>query len=72
MPSSPQMPDSGEALPVDEMTATEAATSGAGRLPPLISAGAGGFRQHPQSGRAEELHGQAWRHPLGHRLDVPP
>ena len=30
MPSSPQVPDSGEALPVDEMTATEAATSGAG------------------------------------------
>jgi hypothetical protein len=30
MPSSPQIPDSGEALPVDEMTATEAATSGAG------------------------------------------
>jgi len=30
MPSAPQTPDSGEALPVDEMTATEAATSGAG------------------------------------------
>jgi LysM repeat protein len=30
MPSSPQVPDSSEALPVDEMTATEAATSGAG------------------------------------------
>ena len=30
MPSSPQVPDSGEALPVDEMTATEAATTGAG------------------------------------------
>src|SRR5437764_7178355 len=30
MPSSPQIPDSGEALPVDEMTATEADTSGAG------------------------------------------
>jgi LysM repeat protein len=30
MPSSPQIPDSGDALPVDEMTATEAATSGAG------------------------------------------
>jgi len=31
MPSSPQTPDSGEALPVDDMTATEAATSGAGK-----------------------------------------
>jgi hypothetical protein len=30
MPSSPQVPDSGEALPVDEMTATEAAIRGAG------------------------------------------
>jgi LysM repeat protein len=30
MPSAPQTPDSQEALPVDEMTATEAATSGAG------------------------------------------
>src|SRR5689334_12147752 len=30
MPSAPQTPDSGEAPPVDEMTATEAATSGAG------------------------------------------
>jgi len=30
MPSSPQVPDSGEALPVDEMTATEAAANGAG------------------------------------------
>jgi hypothetical protein len=30
MPSAPQVPDSGEAPPVDEMTATEAATSGAG------------------------------------------
>lgn len=30
MPSSPQVPDSSEALPVDEMTATEAATNGAG------------------------------------------
>jgi hypothetical protein len=30
MPSAPQTPDSGEALPVDEMTATEAAVSGAG------------------------------------------
>ncbi len=30
MPSAPQVPDSGEALPVDEMTATEAAVSGAG------------------------------------------
>jgi LysM repeat protein len=30
MPSSPQIPDSGDAPPVDEMTATEAATSGAG------------------------------------------
>src|SRR5450756_1020480 len=30
MPSSAPPPDSGEALPVDEMTATEAATSGAG------------------------------------------
>ena len=29
-PSSPQVPDSNEALPVDEMTATEAAVSGAG------------------------------------------
>jgi hypothetical protein len=33
MPSSPQVPDSGEALPVDELTATEAATSGAGASP---------------------------------------
>jgi hypothetical protein len=33
MPSSPQTPDSGEAPPVDEMTATEAATSGAGASP---------------------------------------
>ena len=30
MPSPPQTPDSGEAPPVDEMTATEAATRGAG------------------------------------------
>jgi LysM repeat protein len=30
MPSAPQVPDSAEALPADEMTATEAATSGAG------------------------------------------
>jgi hypothetical protein len=30
MPSTPQVPDSPEALPADEMTATEAATSGAG------------------------------------------
>ena len=30
MPSSPQVPDSTEAIPADEMTATEAATSGAG------------------------------------------
>src|SRR5581483_777799 len=30
MPSAREIPDSGEALPVDEMTATEAATSGAG------------------------------------------
>jgi hypothetical protein len=30
MPSSPQVPDSGDAPPVDEMTATEAAVSGAG------------------------------------------
>jgi hypothetical protein len=30
MPSSPEIPDSGEAPPVDEMTATEAAASGAG------------------------------------------
>jgi hypothetical protein len=30
MPSAPQTPDSDEALPVDEMTATEAATTGAG------------------------------------------
>jgi hypothetical protein len=30
MPSAPQVPDSTEALPADEMTATEAATSGAG------------------------------------------
>jgi hypothetical protein len=30
MPSSPQVPDSADALPADEMTATEAATSGAG------------------------------------------
>ena len=30
MPSSPQVPDSGDAPPIDEMTATEAAVSGAG------------------------------------------
>ncbi len=30
MPSAPQVPDSAEAIPADEMTATEAATSGAG------------------------------------------
>lgn len=32
-PSAPQVPDSGEALPVDELTATEAAVSGAGAAP---------------------------------------
>lgn len=30
MPTAPQVPDSAEAIPADEMTATEAATSGAG------------------------------------------
>jgi hypothetical protein len=30
MPSAPQVPDSADAIPADEMTATEAATSGAG------------------------------------------
>ena len=30
MPSAPQVPDSAEAIPADQMTATEAATSGAG------------------------------------------
>jgi hypothetical protein len=30
MPSTPQVPDSADAIPADEMTATEAATSGAG------------------------------------------
>ena len=30
MPASPQVPDSSEAIPADELTATEAATSGAG------------------------------------------
>ena len=38
MPSAPQTPDSDEALPVDEMTATEAATSGAGSAPAVQSA----------------------------------
>ncbi len=32
MPSAPQTPDSGEAPPIDEMTATEAATRGAGSV----------------------------------------
>src|SRR5262245_61590231 len=40
MPTAPQTPDSGEALPVDEMTATEAATSGAGASPSAHSAAA--------------------------------
>ena len=38
MPSSPQVPDSEAAPPVDEMTATEAATRGAGASPSAESA----------------------------------
>jgi LysM repeat protein len=38
MPSSPQVPDSAEAIPADEMTATEAATRGAGASPSAESA----------------------------------
>ncbi len=38
MPSAPQVPDSSEAPPVDEMTATEAAISGAGASAPAEAA----------------------------------